>query len=127
MKKYMFKSEMLSLTQLRGDGKRSYENNTYKSQISLAFDPRGKEVEHKTPRKKEGEGFGKLSGYQTERCKKPVNTAFKSQMDDILSYRDAPKYREMYSASKITSEDAREVTKQTLQHIIKNKMEGKDD
>lgn len=63
MKKYMFKSEMLSLTQLRGDGKRSYENNTYKSQISLAFNPHGSEVEHKTPQKKEGDGFGKLSGY----------------------------------------------------------------
>ena len=43
MKKYMFKSEMLTLSELRGDGRRAYENNTYKSQISLAFDPHHKE------------------------------------------------------------------------------------
>lgn len=46
-------------------------------------------------------------------------------MDEILSYKDAPKYRDIYSASKITSENPKEKTQQTLQLIIKGKMEAK--
>ena len=39
MKQYMHRSEMMSLKDLRGDGRRALDNNTYKSQVNLAFDP----------------------------------------------------------------------------------------
>ena len=43
-------------------------------------------------------------------------------MNDILKYKDALQYREVYNTSNITSENYQEKVQQTLKNLIDDKM-----